>query len=189
MATSFAAGLNVYATVATLGVLARAHAIELPPDLAFVADTWVIAVSGGLFCLEFVADKVPFFDLIWNVLQTFVRIPVAAVLAYDATSALSPGGRLVAAIAGAAIATAAHGGKIVARAVVTPSPEPFSNIALSFGEDIVAVTLTWFATEHPLVAATLVLICVAVLFFFTRAIVRGIRRLIQQRRGAVVSNL
>jgi len=147
----------------------------------------VIGVSGVLFCLEFVADKIPWFDLIWNVLQTFVRIPVAAFIAYDATSALSPGGRLVAAAAGAAIAMAAHGTKLAARAIVTPSPEPFSNIALSFGEDVVAVTLTWFATQHPLAAASLVLISVVVLFLLARTIVRAIRRLFQQRRGVAVS--
>ena len=122
-------------------------------------------------------------------LQTFVRIPVAAFLAYDATSALSPGGRLLAATAGAAIAMAAHGTKLAARAIVTPSPEPFSNIALSFGEDVVAVALTWFATQHPIAAASMVIVSVVVLFFLTRTIVRGIRRLVQQRREAVVSRL
>ena len=162
--------------------------IDLPPDLAFVAENWVIGVSGVLFCLEFIADKIPFFDLIWNALQTFVRIPVAAFLAYDATSTLSPGGRLVAAAAGAAIAMAAHGTKVAARAIVTPSPEPFSNIALSFGEDIIAVTLTWFATQHPIIAASIVLVCVVALFLLARTIVRLIRRVIEQRRRAVVSN-
>jgi hypothetical protein len=185
LATSFAAGLNVYATVATLGLLAQYHYIDLPPSLAILSDWWVIGGASGLFCIEFVADKVPFVDLIWNALQTFVRVPVAAYLAYGATSQLSPPAQLLTAILGATIAFAAHGGKTAARVAVTPSPEPFSNFALSFGEDIIAVCLTWFATQYPFIAAGIAIASVVVLFFLTRAIVRAIQTLIRQRRHAV----
>jgi len=184
VATSFAAGLNVYATIATLGLLAQYHYIDLPPSLAVISDWWVIGGAGALFCIEFVADKIPFFDLIWNALQTFVRVPVAAFVAYGATSQLSPPAQLLTAILGATIAFAAHGGKTAARVAVTPSPEPFSNFALSFGEDVVAVGLTWFATRYPFIAAAIVLLAVIVLFFLTRAIVRAIQKLIRQRQEA-----
>src|SRR6185503_17060336 len=156
VATSFAAGLNVYATVATLGLLARAGVLALPPALVMLASWWVIGISSALFSIEFFADKIPAFDLIWNALHTFIRVPVAALLAYRATAALSPWEQLAAAAAGGAIALIAHGGKTAVRAAVTPSPEPFSNIALSLGEDSLAVFLTWFSTHHPYWAAAIV---------------------------------
>ena len=149
VATSFAAGLNVYAAVATLGLLAHAGVLPLPPALEIVSNWWVIGASGVLFLVEFFADKVPAFDLIWNALHTFVRIPVAALLAYGATSQLSPQKQMLATVVGGAIAFAAHGGKTAVRAAVTPSPEPISNAALSIGEDALAVFLIWFATQHP----------------------------------------
>ena len=92
-----------------------------------------------MFGLEFVADKIPAFDLIWNALHTFIRVPIAVLMAYAATSSLSPGMQLGSAALGGAIAFAAHGGKTAVRAAVTPSPEPFSNMALSFAEDVAAV--------------------------------------------------
>src|SRR5512147_2733248 len=90
VAISFAAGLNVYATVATLGLLARVNLLALPPQLHLLSNWWIIAAAGTLFAVEFFADKVPAFDLIWNALHTFVRIPVAALLAYHASASLPP---------------------------------------------------------------------------------------------------
>jgi Domain of unknown function (DUF4126) len=153
IAVSFAAGLNVYATLLTLGLLARAHWIELPVGLDVLTHWWVIAVSGFMFAVEFVADKIPAFDMIWNALHTFIRVPVAALLAYHASEQLSPEMQILAAIAGAGIALVAHGSKTAMRAAVTPSPEPVSNIVLSTGEDFMAVGVTWLATKHPFIAA------------------------------------
>jgi hypothetical protein len=155
VAVSFAAGLNVYATVATLGLLARAGVLALPAALHPIESWWVIAAAGALFGVEFFADKVPAFDLIWNALHTFIRVPVAALLAYEATATLSPEKQLLATLAGGTIALIAHGGKTAARAAVTPSPEPFSNMTLSLGEDGLAVLLTWMATWKPYVAAAI----------------------------------
>jgi hypothetical protein len=90
VAISFAAGLNVYATVATMGMLAHAGLLDLPAGLHLLSSWWVIAASGVLFAVEFFADKIPVFDLLWNALHTFVRVPVAALIAYGATSQLSP---------------------------------------------------------------------------------------------------
>jgi hypothetical protein len=181
VATSFAAGLNVYATVATLGVLARTGAIGLPPSLQLLASWYVIAAAVALFAVEFFADKIPAFDLIWNALHTFIRVPVAALIAWRATAQLSPGEQLLATVAGGLIALAAHGGKTAARAAVTPSPEPFSNVALSTSEDAVAIGLTWFATRHPWIAGTLALIAVGIVTVMIRWIVRALRALF---RGA-----
>lgn len=177
VAISFAAGLNVYATVATLGLLSRAGLIALPGALDPVASWWVIGACATLFAIEFVADKVPAFDLVWNALQTFVRVPVGALLAYGAASQLSPGWQVVAAGAGGLIAFAAHGGKTAARAAVTASPEPFSNVVLSFSEDAFAIFLTWFATRHPYTAAAIVLVCLVAIVVLIRWIVRALRAL------------
>ena len=181
IATSFAAGLNVYATVTTLGLLAHAGVLPLPPTLQLLSSWYVISASGVLFAIEFFADKIPAFDLIWNALHTFIRVPVAAVLAYRATATLSPWEQVAATVAGGAIALAAHGGKTAVRAAVTPSPEPFSNTALSLGEDGLAIFLTWFATQHPYGAIAIVGLFLIVIIVLTRWVIRSLRALF---RGA-----
>jgi hypothetical protein len=176
VAVSFAAGLNVYATVATLGLLAHAGVLALPSGLHLLSSWWVIAASGTLFAVEFFADKIPAFDLFWNTLHTFVRVPVAALIAYGATSQLSPEKQLLAALAGGAIALAAHGGKTAARVAVTPLPEPVSNIALSAGEDTLAVFLTWLATRHPIAAGLIVAGFLAIIVVVMRWVFRAMSR-------------
>lgn len=177
VATSFAAGLNVYATVATLGLLARFNLVALPPALHPVSSWYIIGICAVMFGIEFFADKIPAFDLIWNALHTFVRIPVAALLAYGAAAQLSPGAQLLSAVAGGVIAFAAHSGKIAARAAVTPSPEPFSNMALSVGEDGLAVFLTWFATRHPYVSAAIVAVALIIIVLLIRFVIRAVAAL------------
>ena len=134
-----------------------------------------------MFAIEFFADKIPAFDLIWSALHTFVRVPVAALLAYRATAQLTPGEQLLATLLGAAIALAAHSGKTAVRAAVTPSPEPFSNISLSLAEDALAISLTWLATRHPYAAGAIALALVAVVILLARAVIRALRALF---RGA-----
>lgn len=180
-AVGFAAGLNLYATVAVLGLLARFGHLPLPPGLQLLQSWPVIAASLALFIIEFFADKIPAVDLIWNALHTFIRVPVAGLLAYQATSQLSPEHQLLATLLGAAVALAAHGGKTAARAAVTPSPEALSNITLSLGEDAVAIGLTWLATRHPYLAGTLALIFVIIIFVLVRLVIRAMRALF---RGA-----
>lgn len=185
VAISFAAGLNVYATVATLGLLARVNLLALPPQLHLLSNWWIIAAAGTLFAVEFFADKVPAFDLIWNALHTFVRVPVAALLAWQATSALSPGEQLAAAIAGGVIAFIAHGGKTAIRTVVTPSPEPFSNMSLSLGEDVLAVSLTWFATVHPFIAASIAALFVLLALLLIRWIWKALNAMFRSAQEAL----
>ncbi len=181
VAIGFAAGLNLYATVAVLGLLARFGHLPLPPGLQMLQGWPVIGASAALFAMEFFADKIPAFDLIWNALHTFIRVPVAGLLAYQATNQLSPEMQLLATLVGAAVALAAHGGKTAVRAAVTPSPEPLSNITLSLGEDILAIGLTWLATRHPYVAGTLAAMLVVIVVALTRWVVRALRALF---RGA-----
>jgi hypothetical protein len=180
-AIGFAAGLNLYATVAVLGLLGRFGHLPLPPGLQLLAGWPVIAASVALFAVEFFADKIPAFDLIWNALHTFIRIPVAGLLAYRASTQLSPEHQLLATLLGAAVALAAHGGKMAARAAVTPSPEPFSNMALSVGEDGLAIGLTWLATKHPYAAGALAAVFVLIIIMLMRWVIRAMRALF---RGA-----
>ena len=181
VAISFAAGLNIYATLATLGLLSRFGVFELPGNLHLLQSWYIIAISLALFVIEFFADKIPYFDLIWNALHTFVRVPIAALVAYRATATLSPWEQMLAAAVGGGIALAAHGGKTAARAAVTPSPEPVSNSVLSIGEDVLAVGLTWFATKHPFLAAATATILVVIVILLIRWVVRAVRALF---RGA-----
>jgi hypothetical protein len=183
-ATSFAAGLNVYATVATMGLLSRAGVIALPGSLDALRSWWIIGVALAMFAMEFFADKIPAFDLIWNALHTFVRIPVAALLAYAASSHLSPGLQLASAAAGGAIAFAAHSSKIALRTAVTPSPEPFSNMALSFGEDATSIGLTWVATQHPYLAAAIVAVLLVAVVLVMRWVIRSLKGLFARARTA-----
>jgi hypothetical protein len=176
VAASFAAGLNLYATILTLGLLARTHWVQLPSGLDSLGHTWVLAACGVLFCVEFVADKIPGVDLIWNAIHTLVRAPIAALVAYHATAQMSPEMQLLATALGGAIALAAHGSKTAVRAAVTPSPEPVSNIALSTSEDVVAIGMTWVATHHPIAAASVAVCLLAGAFFAAKYLFRSLRR-------------
>src|SRR6202022_2916767 len=120
VAASVAAGLNIYATVLTLGILARTQWVALPPGLDSLGHTWVLVVCGIMFAMEFVADKIPAFDLVWNTLHTVIRVPIAALVAFHASSQLSPQMQILATAIGAVIALAAHSSKTALRAAVTP---------------------------------------------------------------------
>lgn len=183
VAASFAAGLNIYATVLTLGILARTHWVSLPAGLDSLGHTWVLVVCAIMFAAEFVADKIPGFDVVWNVLHTVIRVPIAALVAYHASAQLSPQMQLIATGIGAAVALATHSSKTALRAVVTPSPEPVSNIALSSTEDVVAVGLTWFATHHPVVAASIAVAFLVAAVLAARALLRAIHRPLRRLFG------
>jgi hypothetical protein len=183
---SFASGINVYATVATLGLLSHLHIFQLPAALQTLNSWPVILAAALLFALEFFADKVPLFDLFWNALHTFIRIPIAALLAYGATQNLSPATQIFATLLGGVLALAAHGGKVALRTAVTPSPEPFSNIGLSTGEDVLAISLTWLATQHPIITAAIVATLLFIIILAARAIFRALRRFWQRLRAATV---
>jgi hypothetical protein len=185
VAVSFAAGLNVYATVATLGLLGHFHAIALPGALHLLTGWPIIAASVALFGVEFFADKVPAFDLVWNALHTFIRVPVAALLAFQAASSLSPGEQLAATLAGGLIAFVAHGGKTAVRAAVTPSPEPVSNVTLSMGEDVLAILLTWMAAWKPYIAAAIAGVLVLIFILMLRWVLRALGSLFRGARQAV----
>ncbi len=183
LGTCFAAGLNVYATVAMLDLLGRYGHLALPGHLSFLTHGEVIVISAILYGLEFVADKIPGFDLVWNGLHTFVRLPVAALLAYNATAHQPLEIRLLAVGLGSLVALVAHSSKLALRTTVTASPEPVSNAVLSAGEDATAIGLSWLAMHHPLVTGVVTLGLVTVLVLLLRTIVRGLRRAWRSLKG------
>lgn len=181
----FSAGLNVYATVGMLGLLARFHLLTLPPELHAVENGYVLAICMVLFLLEFVGDKIPVFDLFWNAAHTFVRIPVAALIAFAATSHLPGWEQALATMIGGLLALAAHGGKTAARAAVTSSPEPVSNIALSSSEDAAVIFLMWLASKHPYASAAIVAALVVLIALMIRAVARALRALFGNAEDAL----
>jgi len=175
----FSSGLNLYATVATLGLLQRFGVIHLPASLEVVANPIVLGVAVALYLVEFFADKIPYLDTIWDAVHTFIRPPAAAIIAYGAAAAVSPEWRWAAALLAGGVALTAHSTKATTRAAVNTVPEPFSNWALSFGEDLLAVWLTWFTTVHPVAAIVIVvallILCAFLLYYLFRFVRRAFR--------------
>jgi Domain of unknown function (DUF4126) len=165
LGTGFSSGLNLYATVVTLGLLNRFGFIHLSPALQALSHPWVLGIAAGLFVIEFFADKIPYFDTVWDAIHTFIRPPAAAVLAYASIGDVSLEWRWGAALLAGSVALTSHATKASTRAAVNTSPEPFSNWILSFGEDLLAVWLTWMASAHPL-ATTIVVVALLVLSAF-----------------------
>jgi len=157
MGTAWASGLNLYATVATLGLAGSAGMIQLPPNLQVLTEPLVIAVACLMYFVEFFADKVPYVDNGWDVIHTFIRIPAGALLAARAVGDVNPALELAALLAGGTVALAAHGTKATVRLAVNVSPEPFSNWFASVGEDLGVLGGIWLIFHHPLVMVLLVL--------------------------------
>ncbi len=183
LGASFASGINLYATVATLGLLQRFEVVALPPSLAILGHPIVLAIAIALYLIEFVADKIPAVDHLWDAAHTFIRPPAAALLAYAAVAPASSGvpelWRIAAALLAGSIALTAHSTKAATRGAVNASPEPFSTAAVSFAEDLLAIGLSWLAVVHPAIAIGVValllvasIVILVTLFRFVRAIWR-----------------
>jgi len=172
LGAGFSSGLNLYATVATLGVLQRFGLVHLPPTLEIVGHPIVLGIAVALYIIEFLADKVPYLDTVWDAIHTFIRPPAAAVIAYGASVAAPQEWRWAAALLAGGVALTSHSAKASTRAAVNTVPEPFSNWALSFGEDMLAVWLTWFTTVHPIativVVVALLILCAFLLYYLFR---------------------
>src|SRR6266852_1402089 len=180
LGAGFSSGLNLYATVATLGLLQRYGVIHLPSSLQVLSHLWVLGIAIALYLVEFLADKIPYFDTIWDAIHTFIRPPAAALLTYAAAGAAPAEWRWGAALLAGGVALTSHGTKASARAAVNTSPEPFSNWILSFGEDVLAVWLAWMATAHPLATAVIVTALVALCAFLLYHLFRFARRAFQR---------
>jgi len=182
LGAGFSSGLNLYATVATLGLLQRFGVVHLPASLQALGHPWVIGIAAALYLVEFFADKIPYIDTVWDFVHTFIRPPAAALLAYAATGGAGAEWRWGAALLAGGVALTSHGTKASARAAVNTSPEPFSNWVLSLGEDALAVWLSWMATAHPVattaIVAALLVLCVFLLYRLFRFARRALQRLL-----------
>src|SRR5215217_817194 len=160
LGTSFASGLNIYATVAAAGLFQRFGLVQLPDNLQVLASPFVMGVAITLFLIEFIADKIPYIDSAWDAVHTFIRPPAAALIAYSAFGQVPEEWKLSAALLAGGVALTSHGAKATTRAAANTSPEPVSNWTLSFLEDGLAVSLTWMAATHPAITALIVVVLV-----------------------------
>ena len=182
-ALGWASGMRLYAVVFLTGAAGFMGWVPLPPGLQLLQHPLVLGASALMVTVEFVADKVPGVDTLWDALHTFIRIPAGAALAAGVFAGLGPewnhAWALVAALAGGTLAATAHAAKATTRAAANTSPEPFSNLGLSLLGDAAVPALLWLAWQHPLwalaalaVAAVLAVVLIAVLFKFLRALLR-----------------
>jgi hypothetical protein len=156
LGTAWTSGINVYATVAALGIAGRAGMIQLPPELQVLTDPLVIGLACLMYVIEFVADKVPYVDNGWDIVHTFIRVPAGAILAARSLGTVNPALELAALLAGGGVALAAHGTKATLRLAINVSPEPFSNWLASIGEDLAVLGGLWLAFNHPLIMLVLI---------------------------------
>ena len=188
MGTAWTSGINLYATVAALGLAGRLEMIQLPQSLELLTHPIVIAVACIMYAIEFFADKIPYVDNGWDVLHTFIRVPAGAILAARSLGDMSPALELAALLAGGSIALAAHGTKATTRLAINSSPEPFSNWLASFVEDVAVLGGIWIIFNHPWLMLGLVLIFLALMVWLVpktfRLAMRGFAAL-RNRLGGV----
>jgi hypothetical protein len=175
MGAAWAAGINLYAAIATLGILGATNNITLPPDLQVLTNPLVIASACLMFVVEFVADKTPGVDTGWDTIHTFIRIPAGALLAAGAVGEVDPAVSLAAALLGGTLAAGAHGVKAGSRILINTSPEPLSNWALSVVEDIAVIGGIWAAVNHPWLFLTFLAIFVVLMIWLLPKLWRGIK--------------
>jgi hypothetical protein len=172
-----ASGLRLYGTVAALGLLHRLGALQLPHGLEVLSELPIVLLASALYVIEFVADKIPAVDTVWDAVHTFIRAPAAAVLGFAAFSNVSESWRIAAALLCGTIALSSHGIKASTRLAINASPEPFSNWAASFGEDIVVGILMWLVVAHPVAAVVIAGVVVVAAALLATWIVRMLRKL------------
>ena len=189
LGTSFASGLNVYATVAAAGLMQRLGLVDLPDSLQVLSHPILLGVAVTLFAVEFIADKIPYIDSAWDALHTFIRPPAAMVLSYSAFGSVPEEWKIGAALLAGSVALTSHGAKATTRAAANTSPEPVSNWALSLFEDGLAVFLVWLAAEYPLLTAGLVVVLVILAVLLIRKLWKFSRSLVERaRRGRATTH-
>ena len=177
---SFAAGINLYATVAILGLASRYHWVDLPPQYQVFDNNWIIGAAVVMYVVEFVADKIPWLDSAWDVLHTVIRPAGGALIAVASIGHAQPAMQAAAAVVGGLLASSSHLAKAGTRAAANTTPEPFSNWALSLSEDGFVIALALLALKHPLAAALVVVAGLALIVTFAGWLVRRIQRRVRR---------
>ena len=182
MGSAWVSGINLYACVATLGLLSRFAHLKLPGELEVVTNGWVIGVAVALYVIEFVADKIPWVDSTWDVIHTFIRIPAGAVLAAAAFGDFDRSIQVIALLLGGGLALSSHGTKAATRAVLNTLPEPVTNAVVSVVEDVLAIVSIVAAVFFPILLFVIVAagLLVSIYLFnrvlkFFRTVTRKIR--------------
>ena len=183
MGSSWVSGINLYACVATLGLLGRFAHLQLPGELQVVTSWWVIGVASALYVVEFFADKIPIVDSTWDVIHTFIRVPAGAILAAGAFGDFDRSIQLIALLLGGGLALSSHGTKAATRLALNASPEPVSNIVASIIEDILAVLSVVVSLFAPILIFVIVGTGLVVSFFVFKRIVRFFRGVRNTVRG------
>ncbi len=183
MGVAWASGINLYAALFMLGYLGSTGQIALPPDLLILTDPMVMAAAGLMYCVEFFADKTPGVDTGWDAIHSFIRIPAGAVLAAGAVGDVGPAVQLAAAIVGGGLAATSHLTKSGTRVLVNASPEPFSNWALSVGEDVAVIAGLWAALHHPVLFLGLLAVAMLIMVWLLPRLWRGVRALVRRVAG------
>jgi hypothetical protein len=181
----FASGLRLYAVLLVIGLAGHAGWADLPPALQVLEHPLVLAVAALLVATEFIADKVPAIDSVWDAVHTFIRIPAGAALAAGVFGAEAPVWATVAALIGGSLAATSHFTKAGARAAINTSPEPVSNVAVSSAEDVLVGALLWLVLAYPLVALAVVLALLGLMAWLLPRLVRALRRLFGHTGAAV----
>jgi hypothetical protein len=188
MGTAWTSGINLYATVAALGIANRMEMIQLPQNLEALSHPGVIAIACVMYLIEFFADKVPYVDTGWDALHTFIRVPAGAILAAQSLGDLNPALELMALLAGGSVSLVAHGTKAATRLAINASPEPFSNWFASLAEDVTVFGSIWLMFNHPIIMLILVLTFLAIVAWLVPRIYRlaksGFQALRNKMRGA-----
>ncbi|HKA32425.1 MAG TPA: DUF4126 domain-containing protein [Candidatus Binatia bacterium] len=182
LGSAWTSGINLYATVAALGIAGRMQMIQLPQGLEVLMDPIVIGMACIMYVVEFFADKVPYVDSGWDLLHTFIRVPAGAILASRALGPMNPALEVAAILAGGTVALAAHATKATTRLAINVSPEPFSNWAASVGEDVTVFGALWLIFHHPLVMLALIAIFIALAIWLIPKLFRTAKRGFQALR-------
>ncbi len=181
-------GIRLYAMVSILGLLGKYGGLQLPGELSILENQWVIGVSSTLFVIEFITDKVPAIDSVWDVVHTFIRIPAGAVLAAGAFGDYDPAIKVIAALIGGTLAFGSHTTKTTTRAAVNTSPEPVSNFVVSTTEDVYAIGSTFAAAFVPVLILIIVGIGVLVALFMLPRIYKFIKKRVATKRIKTVAD-
>jgi len=185
MGAGWVSGINLYATVATLGLLGRFANLRLPGDLDVLTSWWIIGLAIALYLIEFFADKIPYLDNAWDAIHTFIRIPAGAILAATAFGDFDRSVQVVALLLGGGLALSAHGTKASARAAINLSPEPVSNIVVSLVEDVVAVASILLSVFLPLVLIIFLTVFLALSIYMLPRMLRVLRAAFVRVRGVL----
>lgn len=165
MGAAWASGINLYATLLTLGLLGATGNMTLPPDLQILTNPLVIGAAGLMYVVEFVADKMPGVDTGWDSIHTFIRIPAGAMLAAGSLGEVNSAVTVTAAILGGTLAAGSHATKAGSRVLINTSPEPFSNWLASLVEDVAVIAGVWAALAHPYVFLVVLLILIVLMIW------------------------